>query len=704
MPAAFAASAQGPPDLREAARLDREGKCAESEPLYQRALSAGSPSAALLNNVGNHYLACGQPAKAREYFERLVRRNPSHPNANLQLARLAVEQKQSAEAVRYLRLLASLGDPGLLAEAGALSARIGEFKLAQQVFQRVVVARPGDFDALWNLGRAAARAGDLPRAAETLEAALRFKPEDPGVLLELGTAYAAGGDYPRAVFLLAQALSKAPEHPGIALALARAAEDAGYYGDSAIAYDRYLRLRPSDETARRDRARVLANTLGRRDEGLKALEEYVARQPRDPVGHFQLAQLCWKTDAEKSLAHLAEAVRLDPRLAPAHTARAWLLHRLGRDSEAVRHLEMALKLTPEDVRVLDQYGLVLTALDRVAEAEKAFQKAAGLASGDWEVRLHLGRALMEQGRETEARVWLEQYQKLRPARQRDPRREPGMIELATLSENERRAREIGRFRSMAGARPDDVQLRLQLGVLLLADGRDADAEREFRSLLEMNADEKTLAQAGRALLDAGRYAAALPLLEKGSAWLDHAIALFHTSGAGEALGALEKIPAGEQSGEFLLLKARILDHAGWTEEAQGLLAESTAWDGARPQLVEQAALLLANYGRFGDAARMLDRAISAAPDNRGLLLSESVVLALAGRLAEAEQRLKKLEGRWPEWNRPYRVHALVLAAAKRTQESVQKLRTAAVLGSANTAGRCQTLRDWLLPTCREAVP
>ena len=685
--------------MREAARLDSEGKCTESEPVYRRALALGYPSTALLNNAGNHYLACGNPAKAREYFERLIGRLPSHPNANLQLARLAVERKQPAPAAKFLRALTAHNDPGLLAEAGAMYARLGDFKLAQQAFQRVTALRPGEFDALWNLGRVAARAGDLPRAREALAAALQLKPDDPGALFELGSAHAAGGDFARAVFVLAQAQSRSPEHPGIALALARATEDAGYYGDSAIAYDRYLALRPGDESARRDRGRVVASTAGRRDEGLKALEEYVASRPNDPVGHFQLAQLCWNTDAEKSLALLAEAVRLDPKLAPAHVARAWLLHRHGRDREALKHLEAALQVTPGDVRALDQYGLVLVALDRPKEAEKAFRQAAALGPADWESRLHLGRVLMEQGRDAEARVWLGQYQKLRPARQRDPRREPGMIELATLSAPERRAREIERFRSMADARPDDALLRMQLGNLLLTDGRLKEAEREFHALPAMNADAETLARTGRALLDAGQYALALPFLERAGARLDRANALFHISGADEALKALSQIPAGDQSGEFLLLKAKILDSAGRVQEAQQLLAGPQAWEAARPQLVEEAALLLAKYGRYAEAARMLARAIAASPNNRSLQLSESIVLALEGRVADAGRRLQRIEMRWPEWDRPYRVHGLILAAAKRSREAAQKFRTAAVLGTGNADANCQNLREWLLPAC-----
>src|SRR5690349_4628760 len=83
-----------PQSLREAARLDAEGKCEEAEPYYRAALAKGSPSPALLNNAGNHYLVCGQMAKAEAYFEKLLQINPVHANANLQLARIATEQKQ----------------------------------------------------------------------------------------------------------------------------------------------------------------------------------------------------------------------------------------------------------------------------------------------------------------------------------------------------------------------------------------------------------------------------------------------------------------------------------------------------------------------------------------------------------------------------------------------------------------------------------
>jgi Flp pilus assembly protein TadD len=427
--------------MREAARLDGEGKCAEAEPIYRQALARGPASPALLNNAGNHYLICKQPERARQLWEQLVRLNPGHVNANLQLAGLAMEAKR--------------------------------FDRAEAILHALLQKAPTDFDVLYQYGRAAARAKHYDRAREALESAVRLRPSDVDALVELGLAAAASNDPARAVFVLAKAEAKAPARLDIALALARAAEDAGFYGDAALAYDRYLTLNPNDAIARRDRAHVLAAT--RLDEGLKEMAAYIARYPKDPVGHYNLAQFTWRSTPETSLEQLATAIRLDPAFAPAHVSRAWLLHRLGRSGEAVPHLQAALRITPANVRALDQLGLVYLTLDRAADAERALRKATALDPADLDVRLHLGRALMALGRDQEAQPLLESYQQANRKRQRNPRLEPGMIESAKLPDDVRLRREVERLEKLSKARPDDGVLQLNLARALVREKRDGEA-------------------------------------------------------------------------------------------------------------------------------------------------------------------------------------------------------------------------------------
>src|SRR5262245_39530085 len=253
---AFACVAYAQDDeLRRAAKFDAAHKCDDGERLYRQALAKAPSSVPVLNNVGNHYLICEQPAKAELYFARLLKISPSHTNANLQLARLATQRKQGTIALRYLanvkdsspavRLLRAEAshyadrqadalsmlngvqqeansDPRVLFALGITCARIGLYDRAEEAFNGVLAARPNDFNVLFNLGRAAARAQHYDRALRALEVAVKIQPDDVDTLLELGLVHAALQDYSRSVYVLAQARQRAPKRPDVLLALARA--------------------------------------------------------------------------------------------------------------------------------------------------------------------------------------------------------------------------------------------------------------------------------------------------------------------------------------------------------------------------------------------------------------------------------------------------------------------------------------------------
>jgi tetratricopeptide (TPR) repeat protein len=724
----FFASHAGAQDnaLRQAARLDAEQRCSEAEQFYRQALAQGPPSVALLNNLGNHYTLCGDADQARSYFERVIKINPQHANANLQLARIATDRHQGTRALEYL---ARVGDSQpairmLRAEAmhwagkqaaaltmldglrketasdqrlgflyGLTCARIGAYDRAEAAFNAVLVQRPDDFDVLFNLGRAAARAKHYDRALHALEVAVTLQPGHVDALLELAEVNAALPDYPRAIYLLAKAKQLAPERPEIPLALAHAAQGGEYYGDAAIAYDEYLRLKPADDTARRDRALIYGYTGTRLAEGLRELAWYIQKHPDDPLGYYDLAQLSWRDHPQEALDRLATALRLAPGLAAAHIDLAWLLNRLGRTVEAIPHLQKAIEITPRDFRALDQLGSAYISLDRPADAERVLRRAVSIAPDDPEVLMHLGRALMELGHEEEARQFLNKFQKIRPLRVRGPWKQPGMIESASLSAAERSQREIERLRQDAHTHPDDPELQLRLASLLLTEGRVEEATLEFRALLTRNAESRIWQQAGSFLVGFEQYQLAREFLVRAAvetpvANLDLAIALFFLEGPSAALHTLEQVPEKERSGDYLLLKAEILDAAGQGSEAEKVLEQGRQLSISRPQIARQAALLLVRHDRKEMALDLVSKAAGNDPD---LLLTQAIVLALMDRNGAADKVLKEIESQWPEWDRPYLVHGLLLERSQ-PGEAKRKLQTAVALGSRDLALRCAVAR------------
>jgi tetratricopeptide (TPR) repeat protein len=716
--------------LRQAARFDAEQNCAAAERIYALGLADGQRSAALLNNAANHYLVCGDPEKARSYFEQLLARDPRHPNANLQLARLAVERREGARALEYLSkigdadpgvqllraealhwtgksadslamldaLRKETSDPRLLFLYGLASARIGAYGRAEEAFNAVLMAHPDDFDVLLNLGRAAARAKHADRARRALEVALKLQPESVDALAELGQVCADQEDYPRAIYFLAQAHKLAPRRAEIVLALARAAETGGYYGDAALAYDDYLRLKPADDSARRDRAFVCGLTDTRRSKGLHDLGEYVRAHSADPIGHYDLARLIWRSHPEDALDHLARSARLDPRLAAAHVDRAWLLNRLGRQSEAVADLDQALQIHPNDARALDLLGMTYSSLDRPADAEKTLRRALAISPDDPDILLHLGRALMELDRAREAQPLLERYQEIRPKIARTHWKQPGMIESATLSPAKRTRRDLDRLEREARAHPEDPELELRLASLLLASGRAGEATAKFRALLARNAERRVWQEAGVFLLGFDQYALAREFLERAGpeANLDLAIATLFTDGPAQALEVLDRTSEASQSGDYWLLKAKILDAAGQAAEAEDVLQRGLRLSISRPRIAREAALLLARHGRFAQAIDLLERAQGGDPD---VLLAKAIVLALMDHRPAAEQSLKQIELQWPEWDRPYLAHGLLLERDGRMEEAKQEFRIASALGAEDARACAGGLADVLFGRC-----
>ncbi len=716
--------------LRDAARLDAEGKCAEAEEYYKAALAQGSPSPALLNNAGNHYLVCGQGAKAQAYFEKLLEINPLHQNANLQLARIAAEKKEGKKALEYLakvketdpqvmllraealhwagRETESLStldrvakenssDPRILFVLGLSCARLALYDRAETAFNDALVLAPGNFDILFNLGRAAARARHYDRAQRALETALKIRPGDVDLLMELARVWATRQDYLRAFFLLVQARQKAPRRTDALLMLAQVAQDAGYFEDSAAAYDEYLRLRPDDDTARRDRALAAGQTESRREEAGKELAWYLKKHPDDPQGYYIYARVFWWNKPEESLVHLSEAARLAPDSVQIRFSRAWILQRLGQSAESLTDLEAANRLEPGNVRILDLMALAYLALDQPAEAEKALRVALAKAPDDPEAVMHMGRALMALGREGEAQSYMEKYQKIRPQALPGLRKYSGMTEMATLSSQEQRKREIERFRRDAREHPDRADYQMHLANLLLADGKREEAFREYRVLLGLNAGAKVWEQAGAFLLGVKEYALAREFFqraapESASARLDLAVTVFYLDGPEPALQLLETIPGEEKTGDMLLLKANLLDAAGKAPEAEKTLDEGLSRLSVNPRMVQQATVLFLRRSRKADALGLLDKAIRSNPEDPDLPVTRAIVLGLMNQTPAAEKALREIESRWPEWDRAYLAHGLLLEQTGRSRDARQKFQTASALGSKDPSLRCALAR------------
>ncbi len=707
--------------------LDAQKKFGEAEKAYLKAIEFAPTSAALHNNLGNHYLSQGDIAKAQQAFQRTIKLKPRHHNANLQLAVILADRKEFAAADRRLKILppAELANPPVQIlqariyhgmgqkkeaqkilgplEAQALTdlrlefslglayAAMERFQEAEEAFSAVLRADPTNFEILYNLGTAALRANNLERAVEALQRALQQRPDDVDCMVGLARTFFQNKQNAQALQLLVRANLRAPQRADILLFMAQASYNEGFYADTVIAYDKYLKLRPNDDTALREKGFALARSFGEK-EGIQILEWYVKKYPKDPWGYYKLAAAQSSVAPESSLQSINKLLAMDPNFHEALYARGVLYLKLNRPQEAIADLKAFLEHNPENVQAQDQLGRALIKIDQPQAAADVFQKAIKQSPENGDLYFHYSRALRLLGRTKEMTEALARFKQLGSEQQRNVP-EPGLFDYLSLSPDEQQARYMSTLQRAIEQRPSDADLKIQLAEMYFKQQKTAEAISLIDRACQNQQNLKTLAQAGNLLLQYGQYGPALPLLESAAQQEDPSeeillnlvLALFHSKGADAALSRLDPWDIAHRNGNYYLLRAQILDSAGKLPDAVNSLNRALQAAPSRPDLFREAVLFLVKHEKFDEALNLLTQSEKHVVHDPNLMLMKAIVLEFLKFNDDAARQLSTMESLWPEWYLPYLIHGIILQNQRQAKESKQLLETAIALGGKEPA-------------------
>jgi len=709
----------------EGAVLDSVQRYSEAEKYHQRALKLAPGSAQALNNAGNHYLASGDRRRARDLFLKAVGADPSHINANLQLAQMDLDDKRGADALVYLNRLGNSAnsDPGVLMLRARALAQVGrcsdagrllgqheggdaswfftagmalaeckEYQKAEDFFSRALDADPTNFEILYNLGRAALEAGHAGRALVVLETALKARPDDVDCLLAISRAYLKQDRVMEAAPLLAKAQKLAPDRADVLLPLAQVSYHLDFYEDAAATYTRYLKLKPDDDAARRERGMALA-CANQPASALADLQWYVRKHPRESMGFYELAVAEQLVDRDKAFDALDRALQLNPALIQAHYTRAVLNIENEKPAAAIDDLLFVRERDPSNYRVLVYLGRAYLGANRASQAAEVLERAVALAPDQPAALIQYHKALEKLGRKDEAARVLSRLRRSDSAAQfRKP--QAGLIDYLSLSPAEQRARYLTNLRKNAESNTADPQWTIRLGRELLADGKTAEARDLFRELRPSVSAPEILAACGRILLESEQYDLARQFLEpalaadpsRSTARLDLAAVVFHLESADAALDELDRMPADRRQGDYYLLRAQILDAQGKVQEVAEALNQGIRAAPTRPTLYLQAAGFLLKHKQHEKALALLEQASRILPDDPDLLLAQAVTLAVIPRDDDAQKLLARIQARWPEWDRPYLLNGMILEIQLKSAEALPLLETAIALGANSAAG------------------
>ena len=357
------------------------------ERLAAKAGARGMDKTFLHSYMGMLLVALDRREEALAAFEKAVELHPDDAGAWILLALALRQDGIGTEAARETLARAEAANPEnprLPSIAGQLAAEQGDWEAAAEAFARAAELADGDMEGLeplagnfalalthlgrsdeaaeW-LGRAAEQDEDSPKAwlGEILAAA-----EEDGELASraldvLDTWEAAGGGTPDGLPFMRAVLLMREGRKDEALEAFAAAETAAKGNPASVAsYDHFHFMYA-----------VALDESGRRDEAMERLERCLRINP-DHAGALNYQAYTWACEGIRlydALRAVQRALKRDPRNPAYLDTLGWVYFQLGYVDTALKALEAALALDPDDETIADHV--------RQAREKQAEEAAAG---------------------------------------------------------------------------------------------------------------------------------------------------------------------------------------------------------------------------------------------------------------------------------------------------------------------------------------
>ena len=322
--------------------------------------------------LGRALLLDGQLEKAIDYTARIIGDaiDPD-PDARMELALMYMSAGREDDAMSQVNqiLLEQSGRTDALRLLAIINFRQNNFDAAWADFEDLLGSGDYTMDALYYLARIADIRGQVERAIR-LYSQVRTGQHAVTAQRRAGALMAIRLEEPdEALRQLDMFAERNPEYAvEMVLAKAQLLTAIGDYDDALVYYDKALEFRPADEGTALGRAELLLR-MNRLEDSIDAYRGAVSRWPQSSVSLNALGYtLADRTDRFREAEKLIrKALRYDPESPAIIDSLGWVLHKRGRNEEALEQLEKAYRQFP-DHEVAAHVVDVLVALERNDDA------------------------------------------------------------------------------------------------------------------------------------------------------------------------------------------------------------------------------------------------------------------------------------------------------------------------------------------------
>jgi len=510
----------------------------------------------------------------------------------------------------------------LFGDAGQLYLVYDLLPAARACLTNAAALQPRNFRWRYLLGSAAEHLGELEEAVEAYDLATTLRPDDPATAIRLGRVHLELGRY-----------EEARGHYQRALALPGSAA-AAHFGLGRVAFETEdpTTALQHFQTALREQPRAdslhyhiaLAHRALGDDPAMRAAMELRGEAPvafADPIaaeikesatgigavlllGRVALAANAFETAEER----FREAVRDYPESAAAKRSLGAALEGMGRRAEAAMWYQEALNLSPNDVGLLFQTGLLYNNEERHQAAAERLRRAVEIEPSFGPAWVELARSLGETGDHLEAAEALTRALELAPDDRNLRFHRAGNYRLGG-----RRELALREFESLLADFGFDREIVLLLGRIEQELGRPASAARRFEQLVEAGPEPPLLSQAhfelGNIRTQQERYEEAIPHYQRAIAANPTLKEAYFNLGT--ALGRLGQFTEAALAAR----RALELDPNDSRARAAEVTALLLAGEDARVRLMLEQTLELPDQGGSGFFAVLLAEVLAASEDD-----------------------------------------------------------------------------------------
>ena len=398
-------------------------------------------------------------------------------------AQLLAGQREAAlkSAQEAQRLAPQSAQPYLL--MGYVQSAAGNTKAARELFAKASEVEGGAAPAHLALGRLSAGEKDMDSAIKEFDLA---KEADPKAIAPVRTKIAALLQQNRGKEALQEAESAASKQPKVAgfqLLVGSLYGREQQWDKSSAAFKKALELDPRSRDARMGLARV-AVAQQKEDEAVGYLQPIIKEAPGQAATVLMLARIYERrAQYDQAIPVLEEAVKAQPDQPVFGLLLAELYIKRGRYDDAITRANELLGKNPDfaAAKLLRAEALIAKGDGAAASKDVASIVAANPKSEMAHYLMARGHAL--QGRIPEAQA------SYREALRLNPQFEQARAELAQISgqkpDEKVQQAQIDKLREATQKDPKNPALREELGRMLLAAGKTAEAQTELRQVLTL---------------------------------------------------------------------------------------------------------------------------------------------------------------------------------------------------------------------------